>query len=131
MGIWRCARSKKTMVATVARTMVDDRREVQGLDVALVRREVAGDAVGDAVDDAGEDESEIPLPMPRSVICSPTHIMKAVPVVSVSMLMRRKPQPGVGDDVADVRRVDRSPLFIASRLIAMPKPWTSDRTMVP
>ncbi len=27
--------------------------------------------------------SEIPLPMPRSVICSPTHIMKAVPVVSV------------------------------------------------
>ena len=37
--------------------------------------------------------SEIPLPMPRSVICSPTHIMNAVPVVSVSMLMRRKPQP--------------------------------------
>ena len=29
--------------------------------------------------------SEMPLPMPRSVICSPTHIMKAVPVVSVSM----------------------------------------------
>ena len=26
---------------------------------------------------------EIPLPMPRSVICSPSHMMNAVPVVSV------------------------------------------------
>ena len=55
----------------------------------------------------------MPLPMPRSVICSPTHIMNAVPVVSVSMLMKRKPQPGVGDDVADARaESDRSPLFM-------------------
>ena len=30
--------------------------------------------------------SEMPLPMPRSVICSPSHMMKAVPVVSVSMV---------------------------------------------
>ena len=37
--------------------------------------------------------SEMPLPMPRSVICSPTHMMKAVPVVSVIIVMRRKPQP--------------------------------------
>ena len=47
----------------------------------------------------------MPLPIPRSVICSPTHIMNAVPVVSVSMVMRRKPQPGVRDDVAHVSRV--------------------------
>ena len=25
--------------------------------------------------------SDMPLPMPRSVICSPSHMMKAVPVV--------------------------------------------------
>ena len=37
--------------------------------------------------------SEIPFPMPRSVICSPTHIMNAVPVVSVSIVIRRKPHP--------------------------------------
>ena len=29
----------------------------------------------------------MPLPMPRSVICSPSHMMKAVPVVSVSMVI--------------------------------------------
>ena len=28
---------------------------------------------------------EMPLPMPRSVICSPSHMMKAVPDVSVIM----------------------------------------------
>ena len=37
---------------------------------------------------------EMPLPMPRSVICSPSHMMKAVPVVSVSMHISRKLQPG-------------------------------------
>ncbi len=39
--------------------------------------------------------SDIPLPMPRSVICSPSHMMNAVPVVSVRMNIIRKPQPGL------------------------------------
>ena len=39
--------------------------------------------------------SDMPLPMPRSVICSPSHMMKAVPVVSVSTVISRKPQPGL------------------------------------
>ena len=39
--------------------------------------------------------SEMPLPMPRSVICSPSHMMNAVPVVSETMVIRRKPQPGL------------------------------------
>jgi hypothetical protein len=38
--------------------------------------------------------SEMPLPMPRSVICSPSHMMKAVPVARVSMVIKRKDQPG-------------------------------------
>ena len=38
--------------------------------------------------------SDMPLPMPRSVICSPSHITSVVPVVSVSTVIRRKPQPG-------------------------------------
>ena len=37
---------------------------------------------------------EMPLPMPRSVICSPSHMMNAVPVVSVIIVIRRKPHPG-------------------------------------
>ena len=39
--------------------------------------------------------NEMPLPMPRSVICSPSHIRKAVPVVKVRIVMKRNAQPGV------------------------------------
>ena len=39
--------------------------------------------------------SDIPLPMPRSVICSPSHMMKAEPVVSVRIVIRIKPMPGL------------------------------------
>ena len=36
----------------------------------------------------------MPLPMPRSVICSPSHITNTPPVVSVSTVVMRKAQPG-------------------------------------
>ena len=39
--------------------------------------------------------SDMPLPMPRSVICSPSHMMNMVPVISVITQMKRKPQPGL------------------------------------
>ena len=39
--------------------------------------------------------SDMPLPMPRSLICSPSHMMKAVPVVSDRMVSRTKPKPGL------------------------------------
>jgi hypothetical protein len=35
----------------------------------------------------------MPLPMPRSVICSPSHMMKAVPVVSETIVIMRKSSP--------------------------------------
>ncbi len=35
----------------------------------------------------------IPFPIPRSVICSPSHMMKTPPVVSVSTVVIRKPHP--------------------------------------
>ena len=38
----------------------------------------------------------IPFPTPRSVIRSPSHITKMAPVVSVNMVIRRKPNPGSG-----------------------------------
>jgi len=31
--------------------------------------------------------NEMPLPIPRSEICSPSHMMKAVPVVRVIMVI--------------------------------------------
>ena len=38
--------------------------------------------------------SEIPLPMPRSEICSPSHMMNTVPHVRVATAISRKLQPG-------------------------------------
>ena len=38
--------------------------------------------------------SEMPLPMPRSVIWSPSHISSMVPAVSVMTEMTSKPRPG-------------------------------------
>ena len=69
--------------------------------------------------------SDIPLPMPRSVICSPSHMMNVVPVHSVSTVMNRKNQPGfmtrwkpLGDE-------------LRSRKIAMPSDWTRLSAIVP
>ena len=38
---------------------------------------------------------EMPLPMPRSVICSPSHIRNIVPVTSVIAAVITKPVPGI------------------------------------
>ena len=38
--------------------------------------------------------SEMPLPMPREVICSPSHIRNMVPPVSVIVVESRKNTPG-------------------------------------
>ena len=39
-------------------------------------------------------QSAVSCSVPRSVICSPSHMMNAVPVVSVTMVITRNPQPG-------------------------------------
>ena len=72
--------------------------------------------------------SEMPLPMPRSVICSPSHMMKAVPVVSESMVRSSKPRPGLS--------TTSPPNWPQARLLpssqrAMKNDWTIERTMVP
>ena len=47
---------------------------------------------------------EAPLPIPLSVICSPSHITTIAPVVRVTIVMNTKVNPGVrtasGTDVA-------------------------------
>ena len=60
---------------------------------------------------------EMPLPMPLSVICSPSHIMSTEPVQKVIMVTRRKDQPGF--------RTTGSPegLDMFSSPIPMPRPW--------
>jgi hypothetical protein len=44
--------------------------------------------------------SEMPLPMPREVICSPSHIRNMVPPVSVITVEITEEHAGIGDDVA-------------------------------
>ena len=43
----------------------------------------------------------IPLPMPRSVICSPSHMTKMAPVVSVSTMIEPGREAGIGDRAGD------------------------------
>ncbi len=64
--------------------------------------------------------SDMPLPMPRSLICSPSHMMNAVPVVSERMVIKMKPKPGFLT----------SPSGIACRPVAMPKDCISARITV-
>jgi hypothetical protein len=68
---------------------------------------------------------EIPFPIPRSVICSPNHMMKAVPAVKVMTVMIRKDHPGI--------KTIASPAvpLIFSKPMAMPNPWIILRTTVP
>ena len=69
--------------------------------------------------------SEMPLPMPRSVICSPSHMMNAVPVVSVTTVMNRKRHPGSNTTPPPPGA------WIVSRPIAMKKLCTSESPTVP
>ena len=55
---------------------------------SLARSQSRAKASGISVTMPAKMMSEMPLPMPRSVICSPNHMMKAVPVVSDSMVKR-------------------------------------------
>ena len=42
--------------------------------------------------------SDMPLPTPRSLICSPSHMMNAEPVVSERIVSITKPNAGTDDD---------------------------------
>ena len=70
--------------------------------------------------------SEMPLPMPRSVIISPSHMMNAVPEVRVSTVIRRKAQPGCKTTVWWP-----APAVMLSRPTAIPIPWMAAMTTVP
>ena len=64
--------------------------------------------------------SDMPLPMPRSVICSPSHMMNAVPVVSDRMVSSMNPKPGLMT----------MPPCMACRPWAMPNDCTMERPTV-
>ena len=49
---------------------------------------------------------EMPLPIPRSEICSPSHIRNMVPVTSDTVAVNTKPGPGLIAMLLDCRAMD-------------------------
>jgi len=125
-GILRCPVSMKTMAPTTA-TMKTARKMTARIPISPVatRRNVFRTPSGPRQTMPAKMMSEIPLPIPRSVICSPSHMMKAVPAVSVMTVMRRNPQPGLMTMDAPV-----GPAMFSSPT-AMPNPWMRDSSTVP
>ena len=94
-GILRWARSISTIAPTTITANTMNSNAVM-IDMLPVRRSwnVFTRARGRPTTMPAKMINEMPLPTPRSVICSPSHITNAVPVVSVSTVMKRKAQPG-------------------------------------
>ncbi len=59
--------------------------------------------------------SEMPLPSPRSVICSPSHIRNMVPVTSVTTAVSRKPQARIEHQPGLRLERDRDPERLEER----------------
>ena len=92
----RLPRSMKMIAAmTATKNTRRSRIRMRPIWPVLIWPSVAMTARGSCATIPAKMMSDIPLPMPRSVICSPSHMMNVVPVVSVSTVIRRKPQPGV------------------------------------
>ena len=125
-GMRRCPVSMNTMTPTTA-TMKTARKITARIPISPVdtSRKVLITPSGPRQTMPAKMMSEMPLPIPRSVICSPSHMMKAVPAVSVMTVMRRKPQPGIMTMEAPV-----GPAMF-SRPTAIPKPWMRERSTVP
>jgi hypothetical protein len=125
-GIRRCPCSTKMMIPTTA-TMSTSSVITRKMPISPVDNswKVWPMATGIRQTMPEKMMSEIPLPIPRSVICSPSHMMKAVPAVRVMTVNRRKLQPGWSTTAAPPGAV------MVSRPTAMPKPWMMLSTTVP
>ena len=99
LGYWttirRCAVSTNTTTATTT-TMPTIRAMMNSADSAPVRpsSRVWIIASGSAATIPAKMISETPLPTPRAVICSPSHIRKSVPPTRVTVVTNRKNRPG-------------------------------------
>ena len=91
----RWARSTKTMKATTA-TASTISPTMNSEDSAPVRpsSSVPASAAGKLATMPAKMIREMPLPTPRAVICSPSHIRNIVPPTSVITVVARKNSPG-------------------------------------
>ena len=95
IAIRRCARSMNTMNA-ITNTASTMKPTMKNGDSAPVRPRSSSEAsaVGRLATMPAMMISEVPLPTPRAVICSPIHIRNMVPPTSVMTQEKRKNQPG-------------------------------------
>ena len=99
LGYWissrRWARSMNTMKAITA-TAITITGRMTPVDSAPWRPSSSVPAIAEGNCATMPDRmiSEMPLPMPREVICSPSHIRNMVPPVSVIVVEIRKKKPG-------------------------------------
>ena len=63
---------------------------------------------------------EIPLPIPRSVICSPNHIKNIVPLTNVTTAVNLNMKPG-----------SKTKFACDSKAIAIPSAWNVAKSTVP
>ena len=86
------------------RYVVDAVRNTEGPDAMVVPVSVVYEQLAEVAAMTAEGRpatmpekmiSDMPLPTPRSVICSPSHIRNIVPVTSVTAVVRMKPVPGL------------------------------------
>ncbi len=89
--IRRCALSMNTM-KKITPTAISSRKMMKKVESAPVRpsSRVPARARGSSATMPAKMISEIPLPTPRAVICSPSHIRKTVPPTSVITVVARK-----------------------------------------
>ena len=96
-GMRRSPRSTRTMNATTAIIITISEISVSALHSRVTKTfcRYSAMAFGRPTTMPAKMISDMPLPMPRSVICSPSHMMKAVPVVSDRIVSMTKPKPGL------------------------------------
>ena len=120
LGYWinsrRCARSMNTMkVITATATTTTARMSMPDSAPWRPSSRVCAIAEGSCATMPDMMISEVPLPMPRAVICSPSHIRNMVPPVSVIMVEMRNNRPGSADHVAGALEADRDAVGLEGR----------------
>ena len=71
------------------------RQDMTLLDVIIQVGGLSPNAAGNRATIPAKMINEMPFPIPRSVICSPSHIKKPVPAVKVMTVIRRNPHPAL------------------------------------
>ena len=104
----RCARSMKTMPVTSAAMKAAPPMIMSGRSRRCAPTSNAWPIYcGKRATMPAKMISEMPLPTPRLVICSPIHISRIVPPVSVMTAGHAEEQSGLDDDMAPVLETDR------------------------